>query len=95
MLKDFFVWTHTNTPLHFWEWPAFVVAIVIVIVAVVHHHNQKKRDEEFKDTMEDTMTYLDQVMMENGVAASTETIVKAAEAAEIPGPKQAEPAGTI
>lgn len=95
MFKDFFVWTHTNTPFHFWDWPAFVVAAIIVIVAIVHHHNQKKRDEEFNNTMEDTMTYLDQVMQEDGVTGTTEAIVKAAEAAEIPGPKQEEPAEAV
>ena len=90
MLQNFFVWTHTNTPFHFWDWLAFVVAVIIVIVAIVHHRNQKKRDEEFNNTMEETMTNLDQVMSEAGVAGATEAIVKAAKDAEIPGPKQAE-----
>jgi preprotein translocase subunit YajC len=90
MLQNFFSWTHANTPFHFWDWAAFVIAAVIVIVAIVHHRNQKKREEEFNKTMEETMTNLDQVMAEAGVAGASDAIVKAAEAAEIPGPKQAE-----
>ena len=90
MLQNFYVWTHTNTPFHFWVWPAFVVAVVIIVIAVVHHRNQKKREDEFHETMEETMTNLDQVLNTAGIAGATEAIVKAAEAAEIPGPKQAE-----
>ena len=88
MLQNFFVWTHTNNPFHFWDWPAFVIAAVIVVVALVHHRNQKKRNEEFEETMEETMTCLEQVMNEAGVAGASEAIVRAAENAEIPGPKQ-------
>ena len=36
------------------------------------------------------MTNLDQVLNTAGIAGATEAIVKAAEGAEIPGPKQAE-----
>lgn len=90
MLYNFYVWTHTNTPFHFWDWPAFVVAAVIVVIAIVHHRNQKKREDDFNKTMEETMTNLDQVLTTAGVAGATQVVVNAAQAADIPGPKTAE-----
>jgi preprotein translocase subunit YajC len=90
MLYNFYVWLHANTPFHFWDVPAFVVAVIIVVIAIVHHRNQKKREEDFNKTMEQTMTNLNQEMTAAGVAGATDAIVQAAETANIPGPKTVE-----
>jgi preprotein translocase subunit YajC len=89
MLYNFYVWLHANTPFHFWDIPAFVIAAIIIVVAIVHHRNQKKREKEFNDTMEQTLTGLNEVMTEAGVVNAAEAIAKAAEAADIPAPKTA------
>jgi preprotein translocase subunit YajC len=87
MLYNFYVWLHANTPFHFWDIPAFVIAAIIIVVAIVHHRNQKKREKNFNDTMEQTLTGLNEVMTEAGVANAAEVIEQAAEAADIQGPK--------